>query len=678
MKKCDLHIHTISTASDSNFMFSIEALADYTSQMHIDVIAITNHNIFDPHQFRDIVTRLGNDITVFPGIEINLEGGHILLIASNNSSELDDFTSKCKQVSALIIDPTTQLSIEQFEKIFAPFSKYLLIPHYDKEPKLPRRIIDHLADNITVGEVTSVKKFLYMLKNTEEQLSPVLFSDYRPTDSGIPYPTRQTYLDIDEVNLRSIKACLMDKKKVKLSSDGNERFTIFDDGLLLSTGLNIMLGKRSSGKTYTLNRIAEAYSGKIKYIKQFELLETGAGTEQFNSQIKISQEQKTKAYLKEFEEIVQDILQMPTQEQDDHDLDTFIKTLKECADTSVTNDVYSRTVLYNESLYHIQAEEPIKKLLDSVIELLENETYNDIISKYITKDQLKSLFSDLYARYELICIKNAIQKETNTIINNIKEALQIQSAAPMVSRIDFYSIAEHHHKRRLFETISSEIKKPRTISKEKVGNFTIDISTHPYANASDMKYGKQISLVDAFNVYKTQSACSFLESLKTAGVDSKVMYTLFAKVEYKILNSSGFPVSGGERSEFNFMQKIKDSQLCDILIIDEPESSFDNVFLNKEINTFLKDMSQRMPVIISTHNNTIGASIKPDYILYTEKHINENKEIEFRIYEGSPTSEYLKTIDGNEIQNYLITIDSLEAGDSAYNERKRIYETLNH
>ena len=46
MKKCDLHIHTIPTDSDSNFIFNIEVLAEYISQMHIDVIAITNHNTF--------------------------------------------------------------------------------------------------------------------------------------------------------------------------------------------------------------------------------------------------------------------------------------------------------------------------------------------------------------------------------------------------------------------------------------------------------------------------------------------------------------------------------------------------------------------------------------------------------------------------------------------------------
>lgn len=30
-------------------------------------------------------------------------------------------------------------------------------------------------------------------------------------------------------------------------------------------------------------------------------------------------------------------------------------------------------------------------------------------------------------------------------------------------------------------------------------------------------------------------------------------------------------------------------------------------------------MAEIMPVIVYTHNNTIGSSIKPDFVLYTEK-----------------------------------------------------------
>lgn len=54
MKKMDLHIHTVSTKRDKPFAFSIEKLKGYVIQEKVDLIAITNHNLFDAQQFSDI------------------------------------------------------------------------------------------------------------------------------------------------------------------------------------------------------------------------------------------------------------------------------------------------------------------------------------------------------------------------------------------------------------------------------------------------------------------------------------------------------------------------------------------------------------------------------------------------------------------------------------------------
>ena len=91
MKKIDLHIHTCSTVSDHPFKFSITALQMYISTYQLDAIAITNHNAFDAEQFKRIQTTLS--IPVFPGIEVDIEHGHLLVITS--PSDLDDFIPRC-------------------------------------------------------------------------------------------------------------------------------------------------------------------------------------------------------------------------------------------------------------------------------------------------------------------------------------------------------------------------------------------------------------------------------------------------------------------------------------------------------------------------------------------------------------------------------------------------------
>jgi len=68
------------------------------------------------------------------------------------------------------------------------------------------------------------------------------------------------------------------------------------------------------------------------------------------------------------------------------------------------------------------------------------------------------------------------------------------------------------------------------------------------------------------------------------------LYKLFAKISYRILNRDGFEVSGGERSEFRLLQEIKDAQNYDFLLIDEPESSFDNMFLKSDVNQIIREI----------------------------------------------------------------------------------------
>ena len=159
MKKIDLHIHTVPTASDNNFVFSIERLKEYIEARKIDGIAITNHNQFDISQFREIVEAVS--IKVFPGIEIDLEEGHILLVA--DGQELADFDAKCKCISEGIHAATDSVSVSDLKRCFPDLSKYLLIPHYDKNPILRDDTLKQLESFISVGEVTSPKKFMSFL-----------------------------------------------------------------------------------------------------------------------------------------------------------------------------------------------------------------------------------------------------------------------------------------------------------------------------------------------------------------------------------------------------------------------------------------------------------------------------------------------------------------------------------
>ena len=112
-----------------------------------------------------------------------------------------------------------------------------------------------------------------------------------------------------------------------------------------------------------------------------------------------------------------------------------------------------------------------------------------------------------------------------------------------------------------------------------------------------------------------------------------------------------------------------------MLLIDEPESSFDNIFLLTDVNRLIKTIAEKMPVIVVTHNSTVGMSIHPDYLIYTKREI-VNGEAIYKRYYGSPGDKNLTDIEGNTISTYELTIDSLEAGKDAYLERAESYERI--
>ena len=121
MKRIDLHIHTVSTSSDSDFTFSTAKLVQYVDTSGLDAIAITNHNAFNEAQFREISTLL--TIPAFPGIEINLEKCHLLLIS--DVANLSEFASMAEKVTQAIRVPTDSITVDQLKTFFGELRNYV-------------------------------------------------------------------------------------------------------------------------------------------------------------------------------------------------------------------------------------------------------------------------------------------------------------------------------------------------------------------------------------------------------------------------------------------------------------------------------------------------------------------------------------------------------------------------
>jgi hypothetical protein len=672
LKKIDLHIHTVKTISDRAFTFSIDTFKRYVTDAKLDAVAVTNHDVFDSAQFRLIKEAL--PIVVFPGIEINVDLGHVLVIAK--PTEVDDFQAKTAEVSRRVTKIGDRITVEALVEIFGDLGNYLVIPHYDKGPVIAGETLVKLAPYVCAGEVDSAKKFVRNFKDPDK-LTPVLFSDARMAVDFTALPTRQTFVDCGEVTLEALKACLRDKAKVALSErDGNSLWQVFDDGQQLSTGLNVVIGARSTGKSHTLDKIAAAVKN-VKYIRQFSLVQHDAAIDEreFKDSVERRRSLVVDDYLASLKRVLDFIIKIDLP-ANDRQVDEYISTLLRSAEETDKRDVFSRAALFDEVEFAVGKTENLHDLISSVRHVIENIEHRAVIEKHVDLAALKRLARELIETLRAKASEASRKKIVNELVKEIRQGLSFHTSAPQVQDFDVYTVAMDRKRVTRFSDIVDRVKKDKVVFLETLQGFKIEARSQPFGGAGEVKAasGVKLSFSDAYRKY--DGAYNYLrELMKIDGLAPADYYKLFAKVSCRILNKDGHPVSGGERSEFRLLQEIADARNYDLLLIDEPESSFDNLFLKGEVNQILKSISATMPVVVVTHNSTVGASICADYLLFTTKRTSSG-EPRYRIFSGHPTDKTLTSVDGETIASYGTLLDSLEAGAATYEERKEAYEAI--
>ena len=679
MIKIDFHIHTLPAEYETQFDFDKDTIKEYVTKAELDAIAITNHNMFNLDQYRQIVAEVS--ATVYPGIEIDLEKGHLLLIA--DIDDADDFARKCALVEQKKPSRDNSLSLDEFKQIFPDLDNYILIPHYKKNPVIPDEIIEQLEEFITAGEVTSPKKFMHCIKD-KKGLAPVYFSDSRMY-KDLPIPVRQTYLGCECVEFHAIKKRLSDRDKVSIFRDeSTQLFQIFDDGQMLSTGLNVILGERSSGKSYTLNQIYQKQGGaeEVKYIEQFSLVarDEKKDAKIFDELLRQNESSLSKNYLGPLNSVINDVIDIDIK-VDEKSVSNYIESLVNYAKMSEMQDTFSKAKLLGEEKFQPPNNKGLKDLIDSTDNLISNKEFKTTIEKYVSIHNLTKLYVALMNDYSKLEQEKQKQTWLNELIDDIRSNVRVRSAMPSIADINLYEIAINKRKVAKFEKVVHLARIKREIKDKNLKGFKIVARSKSFESVGDLKdsSGCKISFRDSYAEYK--NPYEYLQKLKnlknTQGLEATDIHKLFVKIEYDILNEHGAKLSGGEMSEFNLLQKIDDAHNYEILLIDEPESSFDNLFLNKKVNTIIKEIAQNMPVVIVTHNSTIGASIEPNYVLYTQRKIENGKPV-YRVYSGGPASKDLLSTDGCCIKTLDVTMNCLEAGESAYKERNCVYERIGY
>ncbi len=414
-----------------------------------------------------------------------------------------------------------------------------------------------------------------------------------------------------------------------------------------------------------------------KYIQQFSLVQQSDEEyeREFNSEVERRRSVFVDNYLAGFKRVLDNVMNVDL-ETWDGELEKYIDTLLKAAEETGRQDAFSKAVLFDEEMFPGGNTKTLVSLIESVKQVIENIEFRDVIQKHIQLPALKRLIVELIELLRQRTLHHQKTKYVNDLVADIKKGLRLRTSATQIEDIDLYEYCMDRRRVERFNEIVDLLKQEAVIFEESLQGFKVEATKKPYSGAQEIKSVSRVKTAfsGAFQNYANpyQYLRSLLDNETLARAD---LYKLFVKIGYRILNEDGFKVSGGERSEFRLLQEISDAQNHEILLIDEPESSFDNLFLKSDVNQLLQSIAETMPVVVVTHNSTVGASVGADYFLHTQKEL-ENGVIHYRVYSGYPTDKVLTSVDGKTIKTHAIMLNSLEAGAAAYENRRKGYEAI--
>ena len=235
--------------------------------------------------------------------------------------------------------------------------------------------------------------------------------------------------------------------RLSLSPDeGNVLFQILDNGLQISTGLTVVLGGRSSGKSYTLDAINDQYE-HAAYIRQFELLarDEEADKRRFDELLRRKGDSITQEFLQPFRNVI-DNVQAVDLRADEREIETYLEMLKKSAAEVERQDAFAKAKLFSETLFDIKDLSSLKKLIEAVDVLISNLEYRELINSHIERKALLNLAISLRKKYISESQLASAMKCVNDIVGNIKTELSSRTTNTVIPEIDFYRILLNQRK----------------------------------------------------------------------------------------------------------------------------------------------------------------------------------------------------------------------------------------
>lgn len=709
--KIDIHTHTkkIKQGDSEHRNVDVNKFSEIIKETDVKILAITNHNHFDHDQYLEFKSSVDGICQIWPGVEFDVleedRRAHLIVIVNPKNSE--PFSQKVNEVIGTTTADNFTISINDVIEKFDNLDAIFIAHYHSKKPSLLDKDIDKI-----LGLVTNQKR---ILKEASNSISAGIYishghnsihgsdvhnwGNYVNDSKDLPelrLPVEsfeQFCLLLDKDNA-TIKTILDQKTKESIQINPFGIAELID--LDIYNDINIFFGSKGTGKTDILKALSTYYNGKgfktevyesnskriddvfdlkgNQLIIDIESLAIDNCANEIASLRNAAEKGITSlsTYLRYYSaeatnKISQSIkvnqftlLDENSSKRNFDDVKNDFKKFIEFKDY-FTTDTKLKEIVGEELLTEL--DNVITKILDKInlesdkrfVDYKSISFFNKLIQVFVSEISKKTGQPEKPTKtgfHEYASNRIAIEKDVKKIRENISKSIP-----PIIEEVG--NLGE---KGKLFcqtnlliqngaisDSDYKHIQSKTKIPQKSVASQIETISKHIYAN----------TLFEKIDELKK------IESTETVTSISDLL--LFYK--HFTLDGNVYTPSNGESS----MVLLHNELMIDkeIYLIDEPEKSLGNDYISEVIVPLIKERAKSgKKVIIATHDANIAVRTLPYNSIYREHDING-----YYTYSGNPFSNNLicnSSIKSN-LDWKLISMKTLEGGQSAFGERGKIY-----
>ena len=710
--KIDIHTHTRKCKSGdaATREISPEQFCDTIQSTEVRIVAITNHNVFDLGQYTEIRTRIGKDVQVWPGIELDVQDhtskGHLLVIVSPERAK--EFSDAVEQLIKKSSPDRFAATIEEVLQFFDALNP-LYVAHYkQKQPNLPNDIIQTLEtttrnQGCVIKEVTnSISAGIYISHGHASIYGSDVhdWAEYEQLSHELP----DLRLPVDSFE----HFCLLLKKdpttiNTVLDKKTSEDLVLlpFEDGSILKfkafNDINVVFGPKGTGKSCILRAIAKHYSENGIDARVYESASDRLDDIYNTSGRDLTLNLNTHGinYCQDQIDSVRSACELPVtglsryvayfaaKSTNRNAKKILLKDIAPEKESSAKHDFLESKEAANTTsafLQFLTANPSVRKELDTA----EFTEVTRILSALLERLR-KSEWNDFSAWKEIWLLNSAIKAFR-------KEVARKTGTPSKPSATGFHDYAMNRvnieiNAREIVESVGTSIP----MQTELVGSLGPNkgelqcrtefifqdgaitdsalSSLRPVKKGTQKKFIKCIRSIFehayADDLFQHISELNDIEDVE----DIKTVYELLMVKRYFALGGHPYTPSSGEASMVMLQKELETDK--EVYILDEPERSLGNEYINDVIVPLIKERARAgKKMFISTHDANIAVRTLPYNSIY-----RCHGEGGYRTYIGNPFSNSLvNPDDARDRRDWKkLSMKTLEGGEEAFGERGIIY-----